>query len=299
MTSRHSGLSPLLFAKLALVTLAYLAPGMAFAQARPPARPNDAPPVAEQLAQNPGEVIRRIEPPMMEDWFGPGRLTNSIVLFLILTVLALAPSIVIMTTSFVRIIIVLSVTRQALGTQTLPPNSVLTTIALFMTFHIMSPVASKMYDSGVVPYSEGKIDADRLVANLVGPVRDFMAEQIENTRNQDDVWLFLDFDTRIDPATIKSYDDVPISVLLPAFLLSEIRTGFMIGFQLFLPFLIIDMAISSILVSMGMMMLPPVLISLPFKLLLFVLVDGWTLIADTLLTSFYPAARSVMSGLSS
>ena len=205
------------------------------------------------------------------------------------------PSIVIMTTSYVRIVIVLSITRQALSTQTLPPNTVLTSIALFMTFHVMQPTLNAMYYDGVVPYSEGKINGDQLVARLSTPVRDFMAHQIEVTKNTDDVWLFIDAAPSLDPSKIKSYDDVPTSVLLPAFLLSEIRTGFMIGFQIFLPFLIIDMAISSILVSMGMMMLPPVLISLPFKLLLFVLVDGWTRIADMLLISFDPGSASVLS----
>lgn len=236
---------------------------------------------------NIGGALKRIEPPDLNQWFGPERLSNTVTLFLIMTVLSLAPAIVIMTTSFVRIVIVLSVTRQALGTTTLPPNSVLTTIALFMTFHIMQPALSQMYEGAIIPYSKGQINADTLTRRIVRPLRDFMAQQIETTKNQDDVWLFIEF-SQLDPEKIRTYDDVPISMLLPAYLLSEIRTGFMIGFQLFLPFLIIDMAISSILVSMGMLMLPPVLISLPFKLLLFVLVDGWTLITEMLLVSFCP-----------
>lgn len=239
-------------------------------------------------ANNVANALGQIQPPMLEEWFGPERLTNTMTLFLLLTVLTLAPAIVIMTTSFVRIVIVLSITRQALGTQQLPPSSVLTTIALFMTFHIMQPTMTRMYEDAVVPYSEGRINADELVTGLVAPMRDFMAQQIEITGNQDDIWLFVDFSPSIDADRIEDYDDVPLSVLLPAYMLSEIRTAFLIGFQLFIPFLIIDMAISSILVSMGMMMLPPVLISLPFKLLLFVLVDGWRLIADTLLVSFSP-----------
>ncbi|QDU63519.1 Flagellar biosynthetic protein FliP precursor [Planctomycetes bacterium Pan216] len=237
---------------------------------------------------DPAQILGQLQPPELEEWFGPRRLTNTMILFLLLTVLTLAPAIIIMTTSFVRIIIVLSITRQALGTQQLPPSSVLTTIALFMTFHIMMPIGENMYENAVVPYSEGRIDADQLMAGLIDPLRDFMAQQIENTSNQDDVWLFVDYNPTIDADSIQTYDDVPLSVLLPAYLLSELRTAFLIGFQLFLPFLIIDMAISSILVSMGMMMLPPVLISLPFKLLLFVLVDGWRLIAETLLISFSP-----------
>lgn len=247
---------------------------------------------ARDLAQ----AAQGLAPPDLQQWFGQERLTNTMALFLIFTVLTLAPAIVVMTTAFVRIVIVLSITRQALGTQQLPPNTVLTTIALFMTFHVMSPVFNEMYREGVAPYSEGKINANQLVERLLSPMRRFMAQQIENTHNQDDVWLFIDFSRDIDPESIQTYDDVPLSVLLPAYMLSEIRTAFLIGFQLFLPFLIVDLAISSILVSMGMLMLPPVLISLPFKLLLFVLVDGWNLIAETLLVSFAPATEALTSG---
>lgn len=236
--------------------------------------------------------LREFSPPDLKQWFGPDRITNTMTLFLVLTVLTLAPAIVIMTTSFVRIVIVLSITRQALGTQSLPPNMVITTLGLFMTYFVMSPTLSAMYNQGVVPYSEGKIDGNQLVSQLTNPMRDYMATQIELTRNADDVYLFAEFSPGLDPNQIKTYDDVPLSVLLPAYILSELRTAFIIGFQLFLPFLIIDMAISSILVSMGMMMLPPVLISLPFKLLLFVLVDGWRLIAQTLLVSFDPSMLS-------
>jgi flagellar biosynthetic protein FliP len=250
-----------------------------------------------ERVENARDVFQELRPPNFEDWIGPERLTNTMVLFLLLTILTLAPAIVIMTTSFVRIIIVLSITRQALGTQTLPPNTVLNTIAIFMTFHIMQPISSEMYEKAVVPYSEGRIDANQLANGLINPLRDFMAAQIEITHNHDDIWLFIDFRPDIDAESIKTYDDVPLSVLLPAYLLSEIRTAFIIGFQLFLPFLVIDMAISSILVSMGMMMLPPVLISLPFKLLLFVLVDGWTMIAEMLLTSFQPESSWHLGGL--
>lgn len=277
--------------------LVLLSVGASAVQAQPPAnqqtqrRERQDQQVREMEMDNVQDVFRRLEPPNLQEWFGPERLTNTMTLFLLLTVLTLAPAIVIMTTSFVRIVIVLSITRQALGTQTLPPNTVLNTIALFMTFHVMSPILTEMYQQAVVPYSEGRIDANSLVDGLVRPMRDFMAAQIENTKNHDDIWLFVDFNPSIDPESIQSYDDVPLSVLLPAYLLSEIRTAFMIGFQLFLPFLVIDMAISSILVSMGMMMLPPVLISLPFKLLLFVLVDGWTMIAEMLLTSFQPMSE--------
>lgn len=267
---RKSVLATLLFAFLIVF-------GSQSARAQQPAEPPAvAPPVQPLQLPDVGEL------------FGPARLTNTMALFLLMTVLTLAPAIVIMTTSFVRIIIVLSITRQALGTQSLPPSTVLTSIAIFMTFHIMQPVFSSMYQEAVVPYTEGRINADQLVHGMVDPLRDFMATQIEHTGNHDDIWLFMDFRPDMDPDSVRTYDDVPLSVLLPAFLLSEIRTGFLIGFQIFLPFLVIDMAISSILVSMGMMMLPPVLISLPFKLLLFVLVDGWTLIAGMLLTSFTP-----------
>ncbi|MBY0586629.1 flagellar type III secretion system pore protein FliP [bacterium] len=242
-----------------------------------------------------GQQLARIEPPQLDQWFGPDRITNTMSLFLLLSVLTLAPAIVIMTTSFVRIVIVLSITRQALGTQTLPPNMVLTTLALFMTYFVMNPTLTAMYENGIKPYSEGRIDANALVKQTLQPIRDYMATQIEMTKNADDVYLFAEFSNDVDVEKITSYDDVPLNVLLPAYILSELRTAFMIGFQLFLPFLVIDMAISSILVSMGMMMLPPVLISLPFKLLLFVLVDGWTLIAQMLLTSFDPELLSRMS----
>jgi flagellar biosynthetic protein FliP len=241
-----------------------------------------------------GGQLARMEPPQLDQWFGPDRITNTMSLFLLLTVLTLAPAIVIMTTSFVRIVIVLSITRQALGTQALPPNTVLTTLALFMTYFVMNPTLTAMYEKGIKPYSEGKIDANALVKETLQPIRDYMATQIELTKNADDVYLFAEFSNEVDPERITTYDDVPLNVLLPAYILSELRTAFMIGFQLFLPFLVIDMAISSILVSMGMMMLPPVLISLPFKLLLFVLVDGWTLIAQMLLTSFDPSLLSRM-----
>jgi flagellar biosynthetic protein FliP len=250
----------------------------------------DAPEEAVAVAENLGEGVQRLAPPDLQQWFGPDRITNTMSLFLLMTVLTLAPTIVIMTTSFVRIIIVLSITRQALGTQALPPNSVLTTLALFLTYFIMSPTLSTIYNDGISPYSKGQIDADTLVARVLGPMRDFMATQIETTRNVDDVYLFAEYSGQIDPSSLQTYDDVPLSVLLPAYILSELRTAFIIGFQLFLPFLVIDMAISSILVSMGMMMLPPVLISLPFKLLLFVLVDGWRLIAQMLLISFDPSS---------
>lgn len=245
-------------------------------------------PAPPQAPRNVAEAGQPMRLPDIGEMFGPDRLTNTMALFLLMTVLTLAPAILIMTTSFVRIVIVLSITRQALGTQSLPPNTVLTSIALFMTFHIMHPVFTSMYQDAVVPYTEGRITADELAQGLITPLRNYMATQIELTGNHDDIWLFMDFRPDMDPEAVETYDDVPLSVLLPAYLLSEIRTGFLIGFQLFLPFLIIDMAISSILVSMGMMMLPPVLISLPFKLLLFVLVDGWTLIAGMLLTSFTP-----------
>jgi flagellar biosynthetic protein FliP len=260
--------------------------------------------IVEQVAGGNGEgaagdiggQLARMEPPRLDQWFGPDRITNTMSLFLLLTVLTLAPAIVIMTTSFVRIVIVLSITRQALGTQTLPPNMVLTTLALFMTYFVMNPTLMSMYEGGIRPYSEGKIDANGLVKKTLQPIRDYMATQIELTKNADDVYLFAEFSPDVDVTKITSYDDVPLNVLLPAYILSELRTAFMIGFQLFLPFLVIDMAISSILVSMGMMMLPPVLISLPFKLLLFVLVDGWTLIAQMLLTSFDPQLLSRMVG---
>ncbi len=223
-----------------------------------------------------------------ESWTRPERLVSTLQVMLMLTVISLAPALLIMTTCFVRIIVVLGLLRQALGTQQLPPSQVITAISLFLTLLIMTPVWKQVYDQSIQPYTQRQITLDQAWTAGTQPVRQFMAAQIERTDNTDDVWMFLEYAP--PETTPETYDDVPLAALVPAFLLSELKTAFLIGFQIYLPFLILDMVIASVMISMGMLMLPPVLISLPFKLLLFVLVDGWHLVVGMLLESFAPIA---------
>ena len=222
-----------------------------------------------------------------EQWTSPEGLSSALQVMLLLTVISLAPAVLLMTTCFVRIIVVLGLLRQALGTQQLPPSQVITSIALFLTLLLMTPVWKKVYDDAIVPYTERKISLDDAWQAGITPIRRFMSEQIERTDNTADVWLFLRYMPEGTPEP-STYDDVPLQVLLPAYMLSELKTAFLIGFQIYLPFLVLDIVIASVTISMGMMMLPPVLISLPFKLLLFVLVDGWHLVVEMLLESFEP-----------
>jgi flagellar biosynthetic protein FliP len=181
---------------------------------------------------------------------------------------------------------VLGLLRQALGTQQSPPSQVITSIALFLTLLIMTPVWKQVYDESIVPYTQGQIELEQAWTAGVAPIRTFMALQIERTGNAEDVHLFLTY--LPDQPAPKDYQDVPLQALLPAFMLSELKTAFLIGFQIYLPFLILDLVIAAVMVSMGMLMLPPVLISLPFKILLFVLVDGWHLVVGMLMESFQP-----------
>jgi flagellar biosynthetic protein FliP len=222
-------------------------------------------------------------------WTSPEHLRSTLQVLLTMTVVSLAPAILLMTTSFVRITVVLSLLRQAIGTQQLPSNQVVTSLALFMTLLVMTPVWKDVYDEAVAPYtaSSGQLSLEQCWQAGVKPIRKFMSRQIEIANNSDDVWLFYQY-LPAGTAAPKTYDDVPLQVLLPAFMLSELKTAFLIGFQIYLPFLIVDLVISSVTVSMGMMMLPPMMISLPFKLLLFVLVDGWNLVVGMLLQSFAP-----------
>ncbi|QDU29150.1 Flagellar biosynthetic protein FliP precursor [Anatilimnocola aggregata] len=224
-----------------------------------------------------------------EQFTSPKKLSGSLQIMLLLTILSLAPAILLMTTSFVRIVVVLGLLRQALGTQQLPPSQVMTALALFMSLLVMTPTWNEVYQQAVKPYSEGRITNPEDAFNAgVMPIKRFMSRQIELAGNSDDVWLFYDYlpaeQRRSQPP--QSYDEVPLQAILPAFMLSELKIAFLIGFQIYLPFLILDMVVSSVTISMGMMMLPPVIISLPLKLLLFVLVDGWTLIVSMLLSSF-------------
>lgn len=224
-----------------------------------------------------------------ESLTSPKKLSGSLQIMLLLTVLSLAPAVLLMTTSFVRIVVVLGLLRQALGTQQLPPSQVMTALSLFMTLLVMTPTWNEVYQQSVRPYSEGRITNPEEAFNRgVLPIKRFMSRQIEMAGNADDVWMFYDYlpEAQRRSTPPQSYDEVPLPALLPAFMLSELKVAFLIGFQIYLPFLILDMVVSSVTISMGMMMLPPVIISLPLKLLLFVLVDGWTLIVGMLMSSF-------------
>lgn len=228
-----------------------------------------------------------------------GGLSTAINIVLVLTVLSLVPSILLMCTCFLRIVVVLGLLKQALGTQTMPPGQVMLGLALIMTLLVMSPTISRINDEAITPWREGKIrDYTTLWDKAKQPLRDFMFAQIEATGNWSSVYMILNFrgvDTSRPDLLTRA--DVDMLTLVPAFVLSELKVAFLMGFKIYLPFLVIDMVISSILISMSMMMLPPVLISLPFKLLLFVLVDGWTLVVGSLMGSFaQPAAQLLVPG---
>jgi flagellar biosynthesis protein FliP len=220
-------------------------------------------------------------------WLSPKGLSSSLQIVLLLTVLSLAPAILLMTTCYVRVIVVFGLLKQALGAQQLPPSQIITSIALFITIFVMSPVWTKVYNDAIEPYTQedSQMSATEAWELGVAPIRDFMARQIMVADNEEDVFLFY---SRYAPSSPdpKNFDEVPLQVLLPAYMLSELKTAFLMGFKIYLPFLILDIVIASVTVSMGMMMLPPAMISMPFKLLLFVLVDGWRLIVEMLLESF-------------
>lgn len=209
------------------------------------------------------------------------------------TVLSVVPAVLLMSTCFVRFAVVLGLLRQALGTPQVLPNQILMGLSLFLTVCVMTPIWQESYETGWKPYSQavsGKTPSIELVAKkTLAPIRQFMSRQIEASGNSDGVWMLLDLQRQhakqTDLPTPKSYDDVPLTVLLPAFLLSELKTGFLIGFQLFLPFLVIDFVIASVLTALGLTTLTPSMVSLPFKLLLFVLIDGWFLTVGMLLAS--------------
>ncbi|MFJ7824941.1 flagellar biosynthetic protein FliP [Psychrobacillus sp. OK028] len=209
----------------------------------------------------------------------PSNLSTSIKLMLLLTVLSLAPSILILMTSFARIVIILSFVRTALATNQMPPNQVIVGLALFLTFFIMAPTLQQVNEQALTPLFDEDITLEQAYENASGPFKEFMSK---HTR-QKDLELFLRYSEAERPETL---EDIPLTVMVPAFALSEIKTAFQIGFMIFIPFLVIDMIVASVLMSMGMMMLPPVMISLPFKILLFVLVDGWYLVMKSILQSF-------------
>lgn len=244
--------------KLALILVPFLIPGIALAQ---------------QAGNN-------LALPGMSINFGQGvDLVDSIEVLLMFTILTLAPSILILCTSFTRILIVLSFMRQAIGTQNMPPNQLLIGFALFLSLFVMQPTGTRIYDKAIKPYMAKEITTTVAIDEIVLGLRSFMEKQVRKA----DIGLFYDVTGTQAPETIS---DVPIHFLIPSFIISELKTSFQIGFLLYIPFLVLDMVVASVLMAMGMMMLPPVVISLPFKLLLFVLVDGWQLVTGSLLKSF-------------
>ena len=212
---------------------------------------------------------------------GNGELSGTLRILLILTAIAVVPMLLITVTSFTRILIVLHFTRQALNTQSAPPNQVLIAIALFLTFFIMQPVFGKVYTEAIVPYDAGEIGFEDACQAAVQPLRHFMFEQTQVK----DIDVFMQISNTAWDGT--SEDQVPTSVLIPGFIVSELRTAFIIGFVIYIPFIVIDMVVASVLMSMGMMMLPPTTISMPFKILLFVLADGWNLVIVNMVRTFY------------
>jgi flagellar biosynthetic protein FliP len=259
------------------------------------ATPNATSGAAANVAAGLGELS--LEP---KQFTSPEGLSSALQVMILLTVISLAPAIMLMTTSFIRIVVVLGLLRQALGTQQLPPSQVITTLAMFMTIVVMLPTWKQVYDQAIAPYTSRAEGAtlDRTWTEGIKPIRKFMSDQIARTGNDDDVRLFLDYlPAEIDPVTgqpphyvyygaREGDTEVPLAALLPAFMLSELKTAFLIGFRIYLPFLILDLVVASVTTSMGMLMLPPALISLPFKILLFVLLDGWNLVVRMLMESF-------------
>ena len=265
--------------RAAILALVLLAPAGAVFSA--PAREGAAgpAPAASQPAPDPIEIGK-----LLPDLQTPQGASAALKYLLLLTVLSVAPAVMVMITCFTRIIVVLGLTRQALSTAQLPPNSVLFALALLMTVVVMRPVYSDVHRDAVQPYMDGKLTQAQAIQAGTHHAKNFMSRQIEAAGNEADVYLFLDDElARREKIT---WADVPVLSLIPAYVLSELKIAFMMGFQIYLPFLVLDMLVASVLVSMGMLMLPPMLISLPFKLLLFVLADGWHLVVGTLMTSF-------------
>lgn len=257
---------------------------------QPPApTPVRAPEIQMPLGLNPDQML------------SPEGLTPTLKIMVLMTLLSLAPSILIMTTSFIRFVIVFGLLRQALGTQQLPPTQVITSLSLFMTMFVMMPVWQQAYEEGLAPYIDQQPIANlqpgesvqmQVFENTIRPIRRFMSHQISAANGDDAVWMLIDYrrpnpDSRAGRSwkEPENLAEVESSILVTAFMLTELKAAFIIGFQIFLPFLIVDLVVATILTGMGMMMLPPTLISLPFKVLLFVLIDGWTLTVEMLLLS--------------
>ena len=269
----------------ALLAVIVLSATTASAEQQNPTPPTPAStPVQQPTVSAPGAASPMVAPfTKIPDPLSRENFSAAMQIVILLTVLSLAPAILVMMTSFTRIVIVLSLLRQALGTQQLPPNQVLIGLSLFMTFLVMGPTWDRVNNEALKPYMDGQISQQQALAGAQVPVREFMIKQIRASNNDEDVDLFAEAAGQPPP---KKWDDVKTMTLIPAFMLSELKTAFLLGFKIYLPFLIIDMVISTVLISMGMMMLPPVLISMPFKLLLFVLVNGWHLITASLMGSF-------------
>jgi len=228
-----------------------------------------------------GTAVAQTEPLALASEAAAGQSYSlSIQILVLMTLLTLLPAAILSTSAFVRIIIVLSILRQALGTAQTPPNQVLLGIALFLTFFVMSPVISDIHQNAATPYIDGEISAADALSTGIQPLRRFMLDQTRDS----DLQLFAEIAGIPD---IASVDEAPLSIVIPSFMVSELKTAFQIGFLVFIPFLVIDLVVSSVLMSMGMMMLSPMLISLPFKIMLFVMVDGWALLLGTLASSFY------------
>lgn len=250
-----------------------------------------ATPVYASSTKPDGVIIDEIEDATVPDEFnlnissnlGSTTLSSTLQIILVLTVLSIAPSILLMVTSFTRIIVVLHFTRSAIGTQTTPPNQVLIALSLFLTIFIMSPVFSEINKEAIQPLANGEILQDEALEKGIAPLKKFMLEQIGDNRK--DLRLFMDI---AEIESVSSYEEIPITVVIPAFMINELRAAFIIGFIIYIPFIIIDMVVASTLMSMGMMMLPPTTISMPFKILLFVIADGWNLIIGKVVETFFP-----------
>ncbi len=215
----------------------------------------------------------------VEDANTPQQVSSALQVLFVLTILSIAPAILLMTTCFTRIVIVLGFVRQAMGTQNMPPTQVILGLALFLSFFVMSPTLNTINEEALQPYLQEEIDQPEALEKAIGPMREFMFSQVK----EGELGLLTDITMDLEP---ENYEDIPTMTLIPAFMLSELKRAFQMGFMIYIPFLVIDMIVASILMSMGMMMLPPVIISMPFKLLLFVLVDGWSLVVGSLLKSF-------------
>lgn len=237
----------------------------------------------EETADPEKNVLGLDLPGIIEQATQPNNISTTLVVFFLLTVLTLAPAILVMTTSFTRIIVVFGFLRQAMATQQSPPNQVLIGLALFLTFFIMAPTYQEMNEVALQPYIRGEFDTlEEAWTAGMGPMRDFMFLQLE--AEPEAIQLFMSI---ADVGPLETRDDLPTTVLVPAFMLNELRIAFQMGFFIYIPFLVIDMVVASTLMAMGMMMLPPVFVSLPFKIILFVLADGWYFVTGSLVRSFY------------